>query len=105
MPASIVNVAEAKAHLRIDYADDDEQLEAWIQAATEFINNETGIDWANRTDNNGDPLPVPHLIRAAVLMLVGHFYGNREATSPLTLHEVPLGVQRIIEQHRIVELL
>lgn len=46
------------------------------------------------------PIVVNDAIRAAVLLLAGHLYANREATSHQALHEVPLGVSQMLWPHR-----
>ncbi len=42
---------------------------------------------------------VPADIKAAVLMLIGHFYKNREATSATGLDEMPLGPRDLLLPH------
>lgn len=44
--------------------------------------------------------PVPDDLIHAVLMLVAHWYENREAATGQTLNEVPLGVQSILNRYR-----
>lgn len=51
-----------------------------------------------------DPEDVPADLIHAVLMLVGHFYENREATSPGALREVPMGVGAILDRYRVLAL-
>lgn len=47
---------------------------------------------------------VPPTVKAALLMLVGHLYENREALAPLQLHQVPFGVQCLLDIDRIIPL-
>lgn len=42
----------------------------------------------------------PQTLLAAVRILASHLYENREAAAPVTLHDVPMGVKRLIEIHR-----
>ncbi len=42
--------------------------------------------------------------RRAILLLVGHYYENREATSPVNLHNVPLAVEAHLDTDRLVEV-
>ena len=53
--------------------------------------------WAGYGDS---PAAVPRGIRAAILMLVGHWFLNREAASPTTLSEPPMGVSELLSMHR-----
>ena len=53
--------------------------------------------WAGYGDS---PAAVPRGIRSAILMLVGHWYLNREAASPTTLSEPPMGVNELLSMHR-----
>jgi uncharacterized phage protein (predicted DNA packaging) len=96
VPQVIATLDELKSHLRVEHDDENHLITQLIEAAVEYLSNETGTDWVNT-------VPTPKLIRAAVLLLVGHWFTNREATSPLQLREVPMGVQRIIDQFRVVE--
>jgi hypothetical protein len=41
---------------------------------------------------------VPALMQAAMLLLIGHWYMNREAVVPGVMMELPLGVKNIFEQ-------
>jgi hypothetical protein len=41
---------------------------------------------------------VPALMRAGMLLLIGHWYMNREAVVPGVMMELPLGVKNIFEQ-------
>lgn len=40
---------------------------------------------------------VPQALKQAILLLVGHFYENREATADAAFHELPLAVRSLIE--------
>jgi uncharacterized phiE125 gp8 family phage protein len=40
---------------------------------------------------------IPADLRAAVKLLVGHLYENREASAPGTLNVIPLGARRILD--------
>lgn len=46
-------------------------------------------------------LSVPFSIRAAMLLMIGHLYLNREQTSEATLNEVPLAAQSLLERYRV----
>jgi uncharacterized phiE125 gp8 family phage protein len=53
-------------------------------------------------DSSPEDAPdLPGAIRAALLLLVGHFYENREAVSSKALTEVPLAVTALLRPYRV----
>ncbi len=40
---------------------------------------------------------VPESTRAAIKLLVGHWYANREAASPVNLKDIPIGVDNLLQ--------
>jgi uncharacterized phiE125 gp8 family phage protein len=44
---------------------------------------------------------VPQSIRHAILMLVAHWYNHREASTDLTLRDVPFAVESLLNRHRV----
>lgn len=84
------------SHLRLDpgaVAEEAELLGLYLGSATEFV--ETHTELKLRGDD-GEAVAVPDMARAAILLLAGHFYANREAVSATKLEEVPLGVRRLL---------
>jgi len=49
-----------------------------------------------------DPSSVPAAIRQAILLLVAHWYKNREAVAETSYAELPLGVRNLISPYRVV---
>lgn len=47
---------------------------------------------------------VPPAIRQAILMMVGHFYENRELSAPITISEVPFAADALLVPFRRVGL-
>jgi uncharacterized phiE125 gp8 family phage protein len=43
---------------------------------------------------------VPDDLRAAILLTTAHWFWNREASTDLNLKEIPLGVQRILDNYK-----
>ncbi|QPC43493.1 phage head-tail connector protein [Kaustia mangrovi] len=183
-PAELpVSLEEAKAHLRVDHADDDTLITGLIQTATDYVDGWSGIlgkclvsqtwrldlcgfppwviylplapvseivdvtycdedgnqqtlsptvyrgpvidaygpylyrveseSWPSTdtrpdavsvtfTAGYGAPSDVPQSIRHALLLLVGHWYENREATSPDVPGTVPFAVDALLAPHRRV---
>lgn len=91
----MVTLAEAKTHLRIEHADQDDLIQSYIDAAVDHLSS---ID----VDVSEDPLPPA--LHHAILMLVGHFHLNTEAASDVQTWVTPLGVSRLIAPYRTVTL-
>ncbi len=176
--ANPVTLVEAKAHLNVDYADDDTLIEGLIASATQHLDGYSGIlgralvtqTWEIRapyfgnpvrlplmpvqsvvveyldssgvttiadaglyqilTDNLGPyvvlrsgsswptisaahdavrvvfvtgygaPAAVPAPIRIAILLMVGHWYANRETVAPQGLAVLPLGADALLAPYR-----
>ncbi|CAN7599357.1 head-tail connector protein [Bosea sp. LjRoot237] len=170
----VVTLAEAKAHLRVGFDDENENITGLIGAATEWAAKVTGLSLGEREwelvsdgfpigclrlpvvplisveavtytdtleapqtysgfrvfgvggDTPGYVLPavssawpdtsdepesvtveftagsaaIPKPIKQAILLLVGHWYENRESASPYNLSEVPFGVSALLLPHR-----
>lgn len=45
----------------------------------------------------------PQTIKLAILLLVGHWYANREAASATSLTNIPLGVEALLSGHKYME--
>lgn len=68
--------------------------DALVLAAT--AGNQTGATLT--TDD------VPEDIRAAILLLIGHLYENREAGAERALSEIPFGVKALLDLNRVVPI-
>lgn len=51
-------------------------------------------------DSEGAP-PLPKSIRAAMLLVIGHLYANREETTEAVLMALPLGVKVLLDPYRV----
>ena len=91
-----VTLAEAKLHLRINPGDNSEDglIEDLITTAREFCENYTGKELANAE--------VPKTVKQALLLLVAHWYNNREAviSSNVIPREVDLTVRALLNQNK-----
>lgn len=90
------------------YVLDNYQLPAWLLPAS-------GTSWPTpggfvnavkvryiagySDDSDGDPLP--HALRAAILLVLGHLYKHREDTAAAALASLPLGAESLMRQLRV----
>jgi hypothetical protein len=52
----------------------------------------------------GAAAAVPLSIKQALLLLIGHLYLNREATSGFAISEIPYGVEALLARHRVITI-
>ncbi|WP_028748019.1 head-tail connector protein [Rhizobium mesoamericanum] len=100
---AIVTLAEAKAHLRIDFSDDDTLIQSKLDAAQAHLESLLGfkLDDVKYPDNDDYDFPatVSADLHQAILLLLGHWFENREATGS-NLFEVPVGVWDVVRERR-----
>lgn len=106
----IVDLATAKAHLRVSSSDEDTLIELYMDAAEKHIVNflddvylgtvrpEDPDDWEDEPTINADD--IPSAIKAAQLLLIADLYENREAQSEKAITENP-AVVRLLYPYRI----
>lgn len=87
-----VSLAEAKAQLRVSFDADDAYITSLIEAAEDYV-EAVGVAPAT---------PVQPAVRQAVLMLVSHWYSNRDAAGEKPSHAVEFGVDALITPFREV---
>ena len=89
-------IDDIKKHLNIDpwYHDDDYYIATLGDAVEDIVERHIDDNLKGLEDKNGQ-LPQP-LIQA-MLLLIGHFYANRESVAFGTPHEVPLAYQYILQ--------
>lgn len=99
---AVLTLTEIKQHLRLDEeeAAEDALLESLGEAAEDYAAQYLGrpIPW---TDDEGAPAPVPASVRAALLILIGDLYENREQhVIGSIVQEIPT-VQRLLHFYRV----
>lgn len=96
---NIVDLTNAKLHLRIDHDAEDEAITAMIGAAEQHAASYLNVaSLAELGDSNGPPQPIV----AAVLMLVGALYVHRESQSERPIVENRL-FTRLLDPYRQME--
>ncbi|EKP8507613.1 TPA: head-tail connector protein [Escherichia coli] len=102
-----ITLDELRKQCRIDGTDDDEQLTgvylpAAIRGVESRINRRLYDDAVPADDTTG--LTIDGDIKLGVLLLVAHFYENREATAAGTVNAIPLALDFLIDPWRIIPL-
>ena len=108
----LITPEQARAHLRIDSTDDAADLTLKSSAAeimaTEFLNrtvyvDQAALDVAMLAGTAGDaPMVVNDLVRAAILLILGHLHANREdVTTGAVGVEIPMGSRSLLAPYRI----
>lgn len=84
-----------RKHLRVDYEDEDELISLYAESA---------LSWALWFCDNPKLVDVsdfPSSFKAAMLLLIGHSYANREAVVTGTIAtEVPMAVESLLWSSR-----
>lgn len=91
---AIVSLADQKAHMRVDFNDDDALIEDQIYAAHAHLEQLLGYEIETEFAT------VPSDLTGAVMQLAASWYENREATSGDVPGELPLGMWDIVRERR-----
>lgn len=108
----LVTLEQARLHLRVDETDEDTLITLWISAAElsaqSFLGrnvyaDQTELDAAVNAGTAGDdPMVINDLIRAAILLMVGHLYANREdVAAGVTFSRLPVGAEYLLMPNRV----
>lgn len=93
-----VSLCEAKKHLLLDdsFNDDDEYILTLIDVAEDAVaaNINTKLD---SITVGGE---IPPAVKAAILLLVGNLYANREPVSYTTVNKVPYTFDYLISLYK-----
>ena len=87
-----ISLTEAKAFLRLEYTDEDKYIESLIKTAREMCESymRKQIDTAN----------CPERVRQAMLLIVCHFYDNRETDTNKELPQTVYNLLRPLREAR-----
>lgn len=90
---AVVTLAEVKAHAYVEHDEDDGLFNGYIDAA---------VDYLARIGCLVDAEPLPAVLKQAALLLIGHWYANREAVNTASTSELPLGFNALVASVREV---
>lgn len=97
-----------QCRLESDDTNEDEQLTLYAKAAQRNIENTIGRMLYQSEDEVPEDvlwfavLEEAEDIKLAMLMLVAHYYANREATTTESLRQIPLGVRELVSPWRVI---
>lgn len=85
----LVSLEQAKRHLRVDFDDEDNDIELKVHAASGAVLNylKSGADVFLDSsgdvpeDSAGDPVGVPFEVQAAALLMLGYLYKDRDTNA------------------------
>jgi hypothetical protein len=105
----LVTIEQARAQVAA-MPHHDSQLELYVgaaeQAAEDFLNRNvyaTAVDMASAVLDGSageNPIVVNDAIRAAVLLITGHLFRNREDVAGDAAHQLPSGAHSLLWPHR-----
>lgn len=93
----MLDLATVKMHLRVDGDEEDALIGGYVEAAKAHVEQH-----CDRKLVEGDPVEPEQMgltrdVEQAVLLLVGHWYANREAVAVGTIATaMPLAVERLL---------
>lgn len=91
-----IDLAAANAHLNLTTSDNDVVVTRLIAAATDWFETQLGYKIADRY-----PDGVPPAVDQGILLMIGHWFANREATLVgVSATGLPFGVADIVNDYR-----
>lgn len=96
--ASKITLEQVKYQCRIDHDDENELLNDYILSAYDYVENYTGRTlYVNDVpDDVNDGVVISPSINQACLMIVAHWYANREVI------DMPFSVHHLLQPYRLM---
>jgi uncharacterized phage protein (predicted DNA packaging) len=91
----MIELPLVKTHLRVDHEDEDVLIQGYLDAALAHVEQHCDRVLVETTPVLPDQMALTKDVQQAILLLVGHWYANREAVAT-GLTEVPLAVSRLL---------
>ncbi|PKH20228.1 hypothetical protein CIG19_18935 [Enterobacterales bacterium CwR94] len=105
MEISPEQIAKIKEHLKVNNSREDDLIQDYVEGAIDYVEFYCGgpLVTALTEPADGEDAPAETLftkgIWQAILLLVGHWYANREAAAASQV-EIPFGVDALLFRHR-----
>lgn len=92
----MIDLALVKEHLRVDDAEDDSLIGAYLNAAIEYVQQHCDRRIVDAPETAAQ-MALTDDVQQAILLLVGHWYANREdVVVSATANRVPMGVEALL---------
>ncbi|MEX5341399.1 head-tail connector protein [Pseudomonas sp. I2] len=91
------DLATVKLHLRVDGDEEDALIGGYIEAAKAHVEQHCDRKLVDAEPVEPDEMGLTRDVEQAILLLVGHWYANREAVAVGTIATaMPLAVERLL---------
>ena len=100
----MIDIGVVKEHCKLDSDADETLLKIYMRAAWRYVENytrRTMFEDAVDPDFGEESLFLDDDVLTAMLLCIGHWYENREATSTVEASEVPFAVTSLLQPYRI----
>ena len=93
-----VTLQEAKTQCRVEFDTDDELLCSYITAARQWAEGFLNLPLVYDSDDEevDPPIKVKRTWKQAILLVIGHWYSNRENAVAGGMVEIPLGAKDLL---------
>lgn len=93
----MIDVARVKLHLRVDDDEEDSLIGGYIEAAKSHVAMHCDRELVEGDPVEPDQMAITPDVEQAILLLVGHWFANREGVAMGTISTtVPLAVERLL---------
>ncbi|ASN71512.1 putative head-tail connector II [uncultured Caudovirales phage] len=93
----MIELSRVKLHLRVDHGEEDGLIQGYLDAAQAHVEQHCDRTLVEANPTGPEQMLLTKDVEQAMLLLVGHWYANREAVVIGTIaSDVPLAVERLL---------
>jgi uncharacterized phage protein (predicted DNA packaging) len=93
----MLDLASVKLHLRVDHDEEDALITGYVEAAKAHVEQHCDRRLVETAPSEPEEMGLTRDVQQAILLLVGHWYANREAVVAGTIATaMPLAVERLL---------
>lgn len=93
----MIELSRVKLHLRVDHDDEDDLIQGYLAAASAYVEQHCDRTLVEASPTGPEQMLLTKDVEQAMLLLVGHWYANREAVVIGTIAtDVPLAVDSLL---------
>ncbi|MFG0630087.1 head-tail connector protein [Pseudomonas sp. xss_2] len=93
----MIDLANVKMHLRVDGDEEDALIGGYVEAAKAHVEQHCDRKLVEADPVEPEEMGLTRDVEQAILLLVGHWYANREAVAVGTIATaMPLAVERLL---------